>query len=100
MTKIDTKEGYIIYDIPLHGENLEITNMFVKENFRRKGFGSKLVRRVAKIAQSRGVSCIYLFTRNSNKGAQRFYGANGFKHICSIPNFYKQEAGELYLKKI
>jgi len=79
---------------------MEITQIFVKPQFRRQGVGTSLLREVGKIASNRSFACIYLFTRESNKGAQKFYEKNGYEKVCTIKGFYRSEGGVMYIKRL
>lgn len=65
---------------PLHaGHNSDITNLFVKEKFRRKGIASSLVQKAIEDAKRREVVEIHVTTRESNQKAINFYQELGFK---------------------
>ena len=100
MAKIEIEQGYICYEVPKHGENMEITEIFVKPEFRRQGVGSSLLKKVERIASDRSFACIYLFTRESNEGAQKFYEKNGYEKVCTIKGFYRSEGGVMYIKRL
>jgi len=100
MAEIKIKEGYICYEIPKHGENVEITQLFVYPKYRRKGFGSTLIKKVEEIAREKKLACVYLFTRESNIGAQKFYEKNGYEKVCTIKGFYRSEGGVMYIKRL
>ncbi len=99
-TRIEIPQGYLDYRIGSGQENLEVWNLFIKEGERRKGYGTQLMREVERIARDRGLACIYLFTRSSNKGAQNFYEKLGYQKIAEIPGFYRSEPGILYVKRL
>ena len=65
---------------PLHaGHNSNITNLFVKEKFRRKGIASSLVQRAIEEAKRRKVVEIHVTTRKDNLKAINFYQELGFR---------------------
>ncbi|MGD8565272.1 MAG: GNAT family N-acetyltransferase [Candidatus Bathyarchaeota archaeon] len=65
---------------PLHaGHNSDITNLFVKEKFRRKGIASSLVQKALEDAKRRKVVEIHVTTRKNNLKAINFYQELGFK---------------------
>jgi len=94
--EIKTSKGYCHYRIT--DENVEITDIFVEPKFRGQGEGRKMVEKVIKKAE--GKACVYLFTRKSNEGAQKFYEAIGFKKVCEIEGFYRSESGIMYIKRL
>jgi len=94
--EIGTEKGYCGYRIT--DENVEITNIFVEPKFRGQGEGKKMIQKVIKEAE--GKACVYLFTRKSNLGAQKFYEAVGFKKVCEIEGFYRSEPGIMYIKRL
>jgi len=96
--KIEIPQGYLQYKVT--DENIELTDLFVSPKNRRQGYGTKLIRKLERIATRRGKVCIYCFTRTSNKTAQAFYEAVGFEKVCSIPKFYRSEGAEMYIKKL
>lgn len=64
---------------PLHaGLNSDITNLFVKEEYRRRGVGSSLVQKALENAKRRNVIEIHVTTREDNKVAMKFYQKLGF----------------------
>lgn len=60
-----------------------IVIFFVNEDFRRKGIGSLLIKRVLSVYQGK-VENIYVDTLISNKTAIRFYQSLGFKQVKNI----------------
>ncbi len=65
-----------------------ITNVAVKESYRRCGVGTKLVLGLVQIAQEREMIGITLEVRIGNLGAQRLYTKHGFKPEGFRKNYY------------
>lgn len=57
----------------------EIDNMFVLEDYRKKGVGQKLIEEFKKHSVSKGVDSIKVTASAKNKNAILFYIKNGFK---------------------
>lgn len=69
----------VFFADPLHaGLNSDITNLFVKEEYRRRGVGSSLVQKALENAKRRNVIEIHVTTREDNKVAMKFYQKLGF----------------------
>ena len=69
----------IFFVDPLHaGVNSDITSLFVREEYRRKGIASSLVCKAVENAKRRKVSEIHVTTRENNQIAIRFYQELGF----------------------
>jgi len=65
---------------PLHaGANSDITSLFVKEDYRRRGIASQLLQKALQSAKRREVIEIHVTTRKDNKAAIKFYEKIGFK---------------------
>lgn len=56
----------------------EITELFVKEPFRKKGFGRGLISFLEKTFEQQGIFDFQLFTSEDNENAQRFYEKMGY----------------------
>jgi ribosomal-protein-alanine N-acetyltransferase len=82
----DKKEeilGYIVYSPDGH-----IISIAVHPNYRRKGIGTKLLK---KVFSSPRINRVWAEVRRSNSIAQRFYLKLGFKITGIIPNYYGDE---------
>lgn len=58
----------------------EITEMFVMEDFRRRGVGRALIEHAEQMAHEKGASEIIVATDFYNHGAQELYRSLGFCH--------------------
>lgn len=78
--------GYII--VREYEESFHITNISVKREYQRKGFGKKMMDFVIREAIKKNKKEIYLEVRVSNKKAIKFYEKLGFKRRRIIPYYY------------
>ncbi|MDR2045044.1 MAG: ribosomal protein S18-alanine N-acetyltransferase [Clostridium sp.] len=67
-----------------------LSNVAVRENFRRKGIGEAMLRRLIGQAREKGVRDITLEVRASNTAAIHFYKKIGFLSEGIRPDFYQQ----------
>ena len=67
---------------------LHINNVAVRDQFRRRGYGAKLLGRVLDEARRRGATAAFLEVRSGNSPAQALYKKCGFKAIATRPNYY------------
>jgi len=97
MEEIKDKEtnGELKYRIGGGRENIEIVEIGVQK--KREGGGTRMFRELEK--RTRNMACIYCFTRKSNRIARAFYKAMGFKKVCEIPKFYRNEGAVMYIKR-
>jgi GNAT superfamily N-acetyltransferase len=56
-----------------------LTELYVREAFRRRGVARALVERAESLAREQGASELFLFTGRQNTGAQVFYEQLGFE---------------------
>lgn len=63
-----------------------ILTIYVHENFRRRGIGSRLVQEVCRFFRSRNVQEVYLRYVLGNKEAEKFWARLGFKPILVTAN--------------
>lgn len=75
---------------------LEIKILWVRTDQRKKGFGSKLLQKVEKIAISKGAQISILDTFDFQ--AEQFYIKNGYNEFGRIKNFPKDHQ-RIYLSK-
>lgn len=91
--------GYI--SICLVVDEMEIHNLAVRANYRRRGIGRLLLRHALDYGRGRGVTAIFLEVRSSNAPARALYRKEGFILAGRRPGYYR-DTGEdaLVLKKI
>lgn len=75
---------YLMYD------DIDITNVAVREKHRRKGVANKLIDMVIEYAKEKDASCINLEVRPSNMSARNLYKKFGFDEIGVRKNFYSK----------
>ncbi|MFW5999319.1 MAG: ribosomal protein S18-alanine N-acetyltransferase [Halanaerobiaceae bacterium] len=79
--------GWIVID------ELHITNLAVRERFRRRGIGRKLLEELEACSFEQGVVKATLEVRVSNIGARKLYGEAGYEEAGRRRNYY-QDNGE------
>lgn len=67
----------------------EIENVAVAAEFRRKGIGSLLVRRVLTAARVEAATSVLLEVRESNQAAVRMYRRLGFSPLATRSGYYQ-----------
>lgn len=65
-----------------------ITNIAIKEEYRGRGFGSKILEALIYICQLKNISSMTLEVRRSNKIAQELYKKYGFVDCGIRPKYY------------
>ena len=79
----------LIYD------RAEIEYIVVKDEYKNKGIGSKLLKYIEK-----DIKNITLEVRESNTAAINFYKKNGYSIVSTRHNYYKDEDGYLMIKNL
>jgi len=77
--------GYVIFW--KIGEEVQVNNIAVHPDFRRRGLGEALLRKVISWVKQQGAQYITLEVRRSNQAAQALYFKLGFKTV-GIRRFY------------
>ncbi|HEU4795766.1 MAG TPA: ribosomal protein S18-alanine N-acetyltransferase [Pyrinomonadaceae bacterium] len=67
---------------------LHINNVAVRDQFRRRGYGSLLLGRVLDEARKKSATTAFLEVRSGNTSAQALYSKCGFRAIATRPNYY------------
>lgn len=76
---VDARDGVAGYAaVEFGGRTAHLMNFAVREDVRRKGIGTRLMRELLRVAKWRGARKLYLEVRASNSDAQAFYGELGF----------------------
>ena len=87
--------GFMIYE--LHKNRLHIMNFAVRAEFRRRGVGSQMIRKlIGKLSQQRR-NKILLEVRETNLPAQLFFRSSGFRAISLLREFYEDTPEDAYL---
>lgn len=75
----------------LRGRSFHITNIAIKERWRKKGYGGRFLRFTEKMATKHKVEKISLEVRRSNLIAQNMYRKYGYKVTKIRKNYYQDE---------
>ena len=78
--------GYIV--ARLGADDLHINNVAVRENFRRRGVGRRLLNRILEEAKRSGAMAAYLELRAGNQAALALYQECGFRVTSRRKNYY------------
>ncbi len=83
-------------------QDIHITNFAVAPEYRKLGFGRRLLNFIVFFAKTKGFKYITLEVRRSNEIAQNLYQGLGFKVIGVRPSYYRdnQEDAILMQKRI
>lgn len=87
--------GYILFWL-LPGE-IDIHNIAVHKDFRRRGLGRSLLENVIVEARSRASSRITLEVRKSNMVAQKLYESVGFEFSGVRKGYYSDDGEDAFL---
>ena len=97
---LDNNKNIYVYEIDGHVvafleysvlyEVADILNIFVKDEYRKKGIGKSLIHYLIDNVR---VDRIMLEVRESNSVAIKFYETLNFKYVRSIKNYYGRENG-------
>ncbi len=66
----------------------ELANIAIRDDYRGRGLGARLLEHVLKTAEAKGVRSLYLEVRPSNKPALKLYRAMGFREIGVRSRYY------------
>ena len=80
--------GYCAYRIV--ADELQINNVAVRPEFRRRGHGRALVEFALRHARDAGAATAFLEVRRSNQGARRLYHDLGFTLAARRPRYYSK----------
>lgn len=69
-------------------DQLEITNIVVRKDFRKKGIGNELLAELIKLAKENDKEKITLEVNNTNLAAIKLYEKNGFKNVGFRKKYY------------
>jgi len=67
---------------------LHINNVAVRTEYRRRGIGAALLKRILAEAKCRKAKAAFLEVRSANQAARSLYEKSGFKAIARRPNYY------------
>lgn len=87
-------EGVIGYAVMMLGANeAHLLNLSVAEPWQRRGFGTKLLEYLMRVARAYGADVLFLEVRPSNLGARRLYVRRGFRHVGVRKGYYPARNG-------
>ena len=87
--------GFMIYE--LHKNRLHVLNFAVRPEFRRRGVGHSMIRKlIGKLSDQRR-NRILLEIRETNLDAQLFFRDCGFRAISVLREFYEDSPEDAYL---
>ncbi len=87
--------GFMIYE--LHKNRLHVLNFAVRPEFRRRGVGRSMIRKlIGKLSDQRR-NRILLEIRETNLDAQLFFRDCGFRAISVLREFYEDSPEDAYL---
>lgn len=87
--------AFMIYE--LHKNRLHILNFAVRQELRRRGVGSQMVRKLANKLSNQRRNRIMLEVRETNLPAQLFFRANGFRAVSLLRQYYEDTPEDAYL---
>ena len=82
----DVVAGFVVTHVA--ADELEILNLAIVLECRRKGFGKRLLEKALREGRRQGATRVYLEVRASNSGAIAFYKANGFEIFGQRRSYY------------
>ena len=80
--------GYIVARVS--GGELHINNVAVRNDYRRRGIGIRLLNRILEEAKRFEATAAFLEVRAGNSVARALYERCGFAVIASRPNYYSE----------
>ncbi len=92
--------GYVIGTVRFPNMG-HVLNIAVDPQFRRRGVGTALMKKLMEYFRGRGVSLVRLEARESNRSAHKFYLSLGFEMIGKVPLYYSDgETAFLFEKEL
>ena len=90
--------GYLEYSLIY--DRIEIDNILVKEEFRNKGIGTKLLEYLIEYSKENKIENITLEVRISNTIARNLYKKMGFNEVATRKYYYGDEDAILMEKQV
>lgn len=87
--------GFMIYE--LHRNRLHVLNFAVHPDYRRRGVGSQMLRKLVSKLSPQRRSRIMLEVRETNLDAQLFFRDLGFRAVSLLRDFYEDTTEDAYL---
>ena len=89
--------GFITYSV--NTDTADLQDLFVAEDFRRRGIGKTLVSAFIDAAREKGVKKLFLEVRESNAAAKNLYKSCGFTEISVRKKYYADGENALAMVK-
>ncbi len=88
---VDIVDGEVIAygDLWFMFENCDLTKIAVKESYRRKGYGKKMLKHLISVASARGCEFMHLEVNVNNVEAMGLYKGNGFETVRVRKRYYE-----------
>ena len=71
----------LIFSVWAHGKALVLDDLFIREHFRGKGYGRKIMKFIEQIAEEKECKRIQFQSEGTNSGAKEFYEAVGYTPV-------------------
>lgn len=81
--------GYAGVEVSALWGEMDIINIAVAAEHRRRGIGRLLIERIVRLCRRRGVPLLWLRVRASNRGARQFYHLMGFRERGRFQGYYE-----------
>jgi GNAT superfamily N-acetyltransferase len=79
----DAPAGYFVitygYSIEFHGRDLLIDDLYIRQEYRGRGWGTWTLGEIENMARAEGLQAIHLEVARRNLSARRFYDRAGFE---------------------
>ena len=80
-------------------DDVHITNIVTKKDFRQKGIGKALLDKLIQISKQENINAVTLEVRHTNIPAINFYLKHGFKKVGLRKNYYKNQDDAILMTK-
>jgi ribosomal-protein-alanine acetyltransferase len=81
--------GYAGVEVSALWGEMDIINIAVAVDHRRRGIGRLFIERIVSLCRRRGVPLLWLRVRASNRGARKFYRLMGFRERGRFQGYYE-----------
>lgn len=82
-----------------YSDYAEIYNIAVKNKYRNRGIGKKIMESLTTICRENKITEIFLEVRKSNKTARNFYARRGFEEIGERKSYYTLPTDDAVIMK-
>ncbi|MBS7615124.1 ribosomal protein S18-alanine N-acetyltransferase [Candidatus Bathyarchaeota archaeon] len=93
--------GFIIGSIEILGNETagHVYTLDIMKEYRKKGFGGKLLDSFESILVEKGVRTVYLEVRVDNIPARRLYSKHGYRPFKTLKDYYEPKVDAVMLRK-